>query len=248
MKKIIILMFIWLFVFSLSAFAAAIADDELVLVKGKGVPVCEAHLKNLKSLELNEMVCERDKSYPEANDITMPKWEEVDLRENKELVKRIHKFFAIGDQFGALKIIDDEKEFEEYFNRILKYNSLKKTTVNIDNHDKPEIVMLYREPRCDVERNIAYNIPYSRPLFVLDEEKKLIDVQKTEPLLQNPFPRNIEAKAVNSGYQLYDIFIYKNYRYFDKWNVYDWTLTVYKLSKSKVTEVCQYKYKTNHQK
>lgn len=237
MRRIFRVIVLVIFLLPVSVFA-----DELVLVKGKGVPVCEAHLKNLKALELNEMVCERDKAYPEANGITRPKWEELDVRENKELVRSIGKFFAVGDQFGELKIIDDEKEFEKYFNRVLEYNSLKKTIVNIDNYDKPEIVMLYRKPMCDVYRNIAYNIPYSRPLFVLDEAKNLIDVKKTEPLLQNPFPRDIKAKAVNSGYQLYDIFIYKKSIYFDKWNIYEWTLSVYKLSRGTATEVCRYKY------
>lgn len=222
----------------------AVFSGELVLIKGKGVPICEAHYKNLKSLNyLDHMVCERDKYYPEQNGITRPKWEKLDLRENKELIKRIHKFFGIGDQFGALKLIDDEKEFKKYFNdHIMEYNLLNKTTVDIGNNGKPEIVMLYREARCDVNRNIAYNIPYSRPLFVLDKAKNLIDIKKTEPLLRNPFPRDIKAKAVNRMYQLYDILIYKNTNYFDKWNVRDWTLTVYYQSKDEVKEVCRYQY------
>ncbi|MBF0329934.1 MAG: hypothetical protein HQL10_12310 [Nitrospirae bacterium] len=218
--------------------------DELVLVKGRGVPVCEAHLRNLEELGLNEMVCQRDETYPEINGITRPKWEELDLRENKELVKKIHKFFGVGDQFGKLKIVDDDEEFEEYFNRILKYDSLKKTIVDINNNGKSEVVMLYREPRCDVERNRSYNIPYSRSLFVLDEKKRLMHVRKTELLLQNIYRLNVDikSKAIESIYRLYDVFAYKGSIYFDKWNAYDWTLTVYKISNQTATEICQYKY------
>jgi len=51
--------------FVVFAFSNAIFAGELVLVKGKGIPVCEAHYKNLKSLTLNEMVCQRDESFPE---------------------------------------------------------------------------------------------------------------------------------------------------------------------------------------
>ncbi|MBI3399770.1 MAG: hypothetical protein HY026_11160 [Deltaproteobacteria bacterium] len=214
---------------------------EYVLKKGQGVEVCEAHFKNLETLTLNEMVCQRDESYPEANGITMPKWEELDLKENKELVKRIGKFFTFGDQF----IKDEMLDSEGYFNsQTLKYNSLKKTTADIDNDGKPEIVMLYREPRCDVERNIAYNIPYSRSLFVLDEAKNQIDVKKTEPLLQNISKSgyDIKTKAIESIYRLYDVFFYKKDTYFDKWFIRDWTLTVYKLSNDRGSEVCRYKY------
>jgi len=53
---------------------------------------------------------------------------------------------------------------------------------------------------------------------------------------------DIRGKAVNHGYQLYDVFIYENMTFFDKWNVYDWTLTVYKISGIEVNNVCKFKY------
>ena len=85
-----ILLFILFVVLSLPH---AVFADELFLIKGKGVPVCEAHYKNLKELNFVEhMVCERDKNYPEQNGITRPKWKELDLKENKELLKKIKKF------------------------------------------------------------------------------------------------------------------------------------------------------------
>lgn len=240
-KKITTILAIIIFVFPAIVYA-----DGLVMVKGKGCPVCEAHFKNLKSLELNEMVCERDESYPEENGITRPEWEEMDLIKNKELIKRITKFFSNGDQFSAFKLIDDEKEFEKYFEgHVLKYNLLTKTVVDTDNDGKPETVMLYREPRCNTDRNYAYNIPYSRPLFVLDKINNLIDVKKTEPFLQNiTQPRyDIKSEAQESLYRLYDVFFYKNETYFDKWFIYDWSLTVYKMSKGRTEMICKFKYK-----
>lgn len=234
MKKIVLVL-IW-FLFPAISWA-----DELVLVKGKGVKVCEAHLKNLKTLELNEMVCKRDESYPESNGITRPKWEELDLRENKELVKKLEKFFSFGDQFKEDKMFDSEGYFN---NQPLKYSSLKKTTADIDNDGKPEIVMLYRMPRCDVERNKANNMPYSQGLYLLDKAKNQIDVKKTEPLL-DPLKEYTNFKVKYGSYteRVCDVLLYKKDTYFDKWDIYNWILTVYKLSNDRGSEVCRYQYK-----
>jgi hypothetical protein len=237
-KRIIAIMFSLVFVFPALGFAG-----ELKLVKGKGVPVCEAHLKNLEALKLNKMVCQRDESYPEKNGITRPKWEIWELEEHKELVRRIEKFLDYGDQFTKVKMYDDEAEFEGYLSSVLKSNFIKISAVDIANNSKLEKVLLYSNRPCDLIENIAWNRgPYSRPLLVIDEANNRIDVKKTEPLLQNPFPRDIKAKAVNNGYQLYDIFFYKNASYFDKWNMRDLTLRVYNQSKGKTKEVCKYKY------
>ncbi|MCL4536257.1 MAG: hypothetical protein M1610_01490 [Nitrospirae bacterium] len=245
-RGIFLSLLILFFVFSASAFA-----DELKLVKGKGVPVCEAHYKNLKSLTLNEMVCERDETYPEENGITRPRWERLELKGKKELVKKIRKFFYYGDQLAKVKTYDDAAEFEDYLSSDLMSNVIKASTVDIANNGKQERVMLYSDHTCNIPENIAWNRgPYSRPLFVLDEAKDVIDIKKTEPLLQNISKSgyDIKTKAIEHLYRLYDVFFYKKDTYFDKWNMYDWTLTVYKLSKDRGSEVCRYKYKTNYQK
>jgi len=265
MRKMILILVLVLFLLPVAALA-----DELVLVKGKGVEVCEAYHKELQGMSLQDMVCGTESDFitlyddvhvniplcceekisNSTQDFKRPKWERLDLRENKELVKRIEKFFAVGDQFAEMKITDlDDNAFNEFtkltglrYNPTYTLNALYKTSVDIDNDGKAEKVLLYQDAIC------MYTHVYSRPLFVLNESKNLIDVKKTEPLLQNPFPRHLRAKAVNHLYQLYDIFLYKSNVYFDKWNVYDWTLTVYKLSKDRGSKVCQYKYKTNNQK
>lgn len=232
MKKILFL----LVLFFLSSVSFA---DELVLEKGKGVPVCEAHWKNLKTMELYTMVCKRDTYYPQENNITRPTWEKLDLRENQELVKKIHKFLSYGNQFTEMKIMDDERQFEELMDKIYtKSHALYKTAVDIDNDGKAEKVLLYSDGFC-METHV-----YSRPLLVLDENKNQIDIERTIPLLQNVRLANadLKTKAIESIYRLYDVFFYKNTTYFDKWDAYDWTLSVYKQSKDKVKEVCRYKY------
>jgi len=97
---------IFLFIlFVALTFPYAVFAGELVLIKGKGVPVCEAHYKNLKKLNyVEDIVCYRDKNYPEQSGITRPKWEELDLRGNKELVEKIKKFLEEGDQFKKVEM------------------------------------------------------------------------------------------------------------------------------------------------
>lgn len=229
MRKNIILLFILVFISPVSAFT-----DKLVLEKGKGVEVCEAYIEHIKNLSLQEMVCGEK---TETETIKRPKWERLELKENKELFKKIQKFLSDGDQFAEMKIMDDEKQFEELMdNMYTRSDALYKATVNIDNDSKAEKVLRYSEGLC-MESHV-----YARPLLILDADKNLINPVQTEPLLQNPFGKDIKSKAQNHFYQLYDIFSFKNTTYFDKWNMRDWTLSVYNLSKSKVREVCKYKY------
>ena len=233
-----ILVFILFFVVLASPFAAF--AGELYLVKGKGVPVCEAHYQNLKNLDIAEhMVCERDKYYPEQNGITRPKWEELDLKENKELVKKIMKFFYFGNQFTKIKMYDDKDEYESYLEELLRTgDTMFFTMVDINNDGKQEKVILYNHAQC------MYTHAYSRFLLVLDQVNNQIDVKKTEPLLQNTTdPRaDIRSKA-DSLYQMYDVFFYKDQTYFDRWDTDGWTGSVYIDSNGITKQLCNYKYK-----
>ncbi len=218
----------------------AVSAGELILIKGKGVPVCEAHYKNLNKLKFfEEMVCDRDKNYPQQNGITRPKWQELDLKENKDLLKKIIKFLEDGDQFKTIRMYDNESEFEGYLKLISDIGDrMLFMKVDIENDGKQEKLILYSDGRC-MDTHV-----YSRPLLVLDEVNHQIDVKKTEPLLQNTTdPRApIEAKVI-SHYQIYDVFFYERQTYFDRWDTDDRTGTVYIDSKGKTKEVCSYKYK-----
>jgi hypothetical protein len=199
-----------------------------VLVKGKGIPICEAHFKNLKSLSLNEMVCRSDEFYPEGNGITRPEWEEIDLKKNKELVKRIEKYFDFGDQNAKREMYDNEKEFDRYLDIILKIgDEIYLSNIDIDNDGKKEKILFYYSGRC------MYTHVYSRTLLVWDEHDNLINENTTKSICHDTI----------GVYQIYDVLLYKNRTYFDRWNVRDWTLHVYIHSEGKTKEVCKYKYK-----
>jgi hypothetical protein len=239
MKRKIVL-FILFVLFVVLALPYAVFPGELVLIKGKGVPVCEAHYKNLNKLKFfEEMVCNRDKYYPEQDGITRPKWKELDLKENKEVVKKIKKFFYYGDQFEKMRMYDNKDEYESYLEELLRTgDAMFFTMVNIDNDGRQEKVILYNDGRC------MDTHAYSRALLVLDEVNNQIDVKKTKPLLQNTTdPRaDIESK-VDSLYQMYDVFFYKDQTYFDKWDTSNQTLSIYIDLKGITKEVCNYKYK-----
>jgi hypothetical protein len=235
-KKILLLVLIVVLALPYAAF-----PGDLLLKKGNGVPVCEAHYKNLKELNFAQyMVCDRDKNYPEQDGITSPKWKELDLKENRELVKKIKKFLEGRDQFEKIKMYDDKDEYESYLEELLRFgDTMFFTMVDIDNDGKQDKLILYNDGRC-MDTHV-----YSRALLVIDEVNNRIDVKKTEPLLQNTTdPRaDLRSKAGESNYQMYDVFFYKDQTYFDKWNMRNWTLSVYIDSKGITKEVCNFKYK-----
>jgi len=234
-KKILVFI-----LFVVLALPYAVFAGELYLIKGKGVPVCEAHYKNLKEIKYFEhMVCDPDKYYPEENGVTRPKWKELDLRENKELVKKIKKFLDYGDQFKKIEMYDDKDEYENYLKLMpLMGNTMFFTVVDIDNDGKQEKVILYSDGRC------MYTHAYLRVLLVLDDANNQIDIKKTEPLLQNTTDPHADIRSKADGlYQMYDVFFYRDQTYFDKWDMSNWTLSVYIDSKGITKEVCSYKYK-----
>ncbi len=186
------------------------------------------------------MVCERDKYYPQQNGITRPKWQELDLKDNKELVKKVNKFSGFGNQSEKVKMFDDKDECGSYLEEIIRIgNTMFLTMVDVDNDGKEEKIILYNDGRC-METHA-----YSRGLLVLDEANNQVDVKKAEPLLQNTTdPRaDVRSKAAESNYQMYDVFFYKGQTYFDKWNVRNLTLSVYIDSKGTTEEVCNLKFR-----
>lgn len=229
--RILIALTILVCTFSISANA-----DDLVLVKGKGVCVCEALFKNLNTMDEFQIACERDKCV-EKNDIRRPKWEKLDLRENRDLMKNVLKFMTYGDQFAQLDQVA-EKNFESSIRVWLDFDSMYITNADITNTGKAERLLLYSRGRCMISRI------YAKALLVVNKDKDQIDVERTGTLLQNAARKfeNIKTQALASDYMIYDVFFYKNTTYFDKWNARDWTLSVYETTNNGTKEICRYKY------
>ncbi|HEX20383.1 MAG TPA: hypothetical protein ENG78_06160 [Acidiferrobacteraceae bacterium] len=225
------------FVFLLLSTPAIIYAGEYVLMKGRGVEVCEIYKKNLNSFG-HIMACER-KINPKFADLKKPIWKKLDLWENRELLRRAEKFLEFGSQHvESGTMYDNTAEFEAYVKKSIPYNlnALYTTKIDINNDKKVEIILRYKRGRCLRTRHFGI------PILVLDNTGQSIDEKRSKPLLQNRF--RTENQAGRWSYNLYDIFRYKKKMYFDKWD-YDARviLYVFQLKNNRSKMICKYKYK-----
>jgi len=229
------------FLITFSAFAVAmplVLAGQYELVKGEGVEVCEAYKKNLNSFSKLRypMACER-KINPEMKDFSQPNWKEVDAWQNKELIRKIAKFLEPN-----AKSIDVNIDY--WFSNLKEgikngHVRLSAVFIDIDNDEKADNVAKYIDGACGMAHL------YSTPIVVLDGEGKQLDIEKTKPLLQNDSMDREKYPAGGWHYSMYDIFLYKNQVYFDKWSDVESEtgfLQVYKTEKNKTRKLCKYKY------
>ncbi len=241
MRKMTLVFFILFFAFPVSSLAG-----EYVLVDGKGREVCEAYGKNLNSFALHSpipMICER-KINPESNDFQHPKWEEIDLWEYRELLRRIERFLGDAGAYG------DSEKWPHLWEEQLKWRIEHKfitvllTNVDIDNDGKIEHVIKYINGHCPESRS------FGTPILVINDKRDAIDIDKSKHLLQNP---KFVGTSLSEGWDLamYDVFLYKGKIYFDRWSQsYDQRgylrvfLTELENSVNPLTkEICRYQYK-----
>lgn len=235
MRRIIILLFILVFIFSVSAFAG-----EYVLVKGKGVEVCEAYGKNLNSFGY-VMACEREIN-PVFKEFSKPEWKEMDILENLDLVIKLTRFLEGEDYPEEHPFWSPDAKLESFIKHNTKYGHLviKLTQVDIDNDGKKENVIKYYDGKCGIS---SY---YATPLLVLNDDKKEIEIKKTSSLLQKP--EGVVGLIKMGKFTMRDVFVYKNKVYSDRWidaGDEKWVLEVFVTESKKdgiTKEVCKYRY------
>jgi len=246
-------------------FSSVCFAGEYVLVKGKGVDVCETYKSNLNSFNLYNpyvMACER-KINPKFADLKKPEWEELELSEHVELIKKIELFL------GNYVVTSDNVEgWEEYIKGLIKDEriSIELSQIDINNDGKKENVIKYLHGACLANY-------YGAALMVLNGNEDDIDIEKTKPLFQNPpsascrLPSGpchlIKNRPFSAGWDntMYDVFIYKNKVYFDRWRNIDLSPDYRKIIKThklikvfitepdkagngKTTEICRLKFTT----
>ncbi len=216
MKKIVLVLILFLF-------PAAVFAGEYVLIKGKGVEMCEAYGKNVNSMHPpKSLVMPYEQILnPEFKDFSKPAWEATF---SQELFDKINLFLWERDvnpiyRFPVTEYKNWRGTPEQYALAWEHYKGNRQKTlslglpvskVDIDNDGKTE--------------NIAYDSVNNRILMVLNDDKTEIDLKKTALVLQHP-SRKAEGKGelTADGRRIsdamhsvaYDVFIYKQKTYFD---------------------------------
>ncbi len=248
MKKMVLVLILFLF-------PAAVFAGEYVLIKGKGVEVCEEYGKNLNSLNppLFRTMYER-KLNPEFKDFSKPEWEKLyyEHRESEKLFPKIDLFVWESDADPShhnfvrkgKNLRNTQKQRTEAWKRYkadrqaLLRPGLPISKVDIDNDGKIE--------------NIARDSVNNNILLVLNGDKTDIDLKKTALLLQHQsLPVDVEADIYDHVH--YDVIIYKNKAYFDLWkdvreekrdiNSIWGILQVFITENQKTEELCTYNYR-----
>jgi len=156
------------------------------LIKGKGIKVCEAYARYLAT-QIYQLRCDRDVP-PQIAELQKPSWKELDVKENKLLVLRIENYLEIPRDEKAtapFRPVHREGELTTYSPPM--HARLAVAQIDIDNDGNKETVARYRSFMCQ-EWDIAERAPHWKgPLVVFDSNSKRIDIEKTYPLMQNPW-------------------------------------------------------------
>lgn len=204
------------------------------LVQGQGVEVCEAYGKSLNSFRQlpYPMACER-KLDPKLSQFAKPKWEEMDVWSNRQLLRDVEYFFRLEWRIDY-----------ETWQRILaqrihdRHRRLLLADVDINNDEKKDNVLKYINGSCTGTHF------YATPLLAIKANDSTLDIEKTHHLLQNPG----STEAGRWGYTMYDVFIYKNQTYFDRWSELadqKGVLKVFQTRDNQTQELCSYRYEAN---
>lgn len=216
--------------------AGTVSAGKYELIKGKGVEVCEMYERNLNFFNYESpMRCTREIS-PTVKDLKKPKVKEMDLWENRDLVRKIDELYG-WNYFNA------NENFEEWVNALKrrirsKHTALQLLEIDIDNDGKTESVLKYYDGKCESAKSYAISI------LVATKGQSALDIGRSEQLFRNPGKSN-EYVTGNWLYAMYDVFSYKNEAYFDRWSDYrsdTGVLRVFKAERNRTKEVCVYRY------
>lgn len=239
---------------------------EYVLIKGKGVEVCEEYGKNLNSFNLHNkyvMACER-KINPEFTDFKKPEWVVVDLWENRKILEKIARFLGERHPISSKKVgkephysYSDFQEWEGQLRNMIegKYApTVEEVQIDIDNDVNKENIIKYSDGNCPGGNY------FGAALIVLNDNKSEIDIEKTKQLLQNPqyYPK-LPNELLSRGWEfsMYDVFLYKGKSYFNRWSgnqapgskdkidiLKVFVTETNKAKKVSTKEICRYRFKS----
>ena len=219
------------------------------LIEGKGVEVCEIYKKNLEALSNPNLACERKVSPEYEGLIKLPEWRKLDLWENRNLWAQVEKMARGGvnflDRMASKETLwDDQREIDKlakrYQEHVEQYHEevykLYVAKIDVDNDGKNEPVLREGGGLCG--EHVHYK---SIALFVLDEKGNSVSLQKSRPLFQdsgsNRWVKEVQRNGIFGNGSMYDIFIYKDQTYFDRWS--STGIGIYKISNGKTEAICR---------
>ena len=252
----------------LSVFVASVTTAEpplsspyhFEMLEGQGVEVCEACLKAFEAIawgpdEVGLSGCERN--YESAFGLSAPSWTELEPLKHLALLKKVMMFLSpvdpeshVGRGLAPLEgtIYENDDTFKRQIKGEMKYEriAISRAMIDIDNDGRPEPVFKYRDGNCPNP-----NAPPppramgpSRALVVLTSDRKGIDRNKTDIVMQNDGKRPGHPVG-NPGGRIYDVFSMMGVTYFDVWDnegLNPDTVYLYQAKGYMVSRICKYRY------
>ena len=208
------------------------------LIKGKGVEVCKAYEKSLNSFHyFLPMTCEREVD-TEVREFSKPKWQKVDAIKNFSLARTVDEFLQPElygrTTEGSLATLKQRAQNEGIL--------MSLSDIDINNDGNTESVLKFNYGPCAPPGSGGW---WATPILVLNEKRNSIDLEKSAHLLQNESTDKERYPAGGWRYTMYDIFLYREKAYFDRWSDFlseTGTLHVFVTEKSKTKEICTYKF------
>lgn len=231
------------FVIVNTIYVSPVRGDTYSLEKGAELEICKQYKLGVEIALLNTTArCER-KFLPGFVALKNPKWESLDLWENKDLFKKIYKFSKWGNIGKRHSVLDNETEYNKMVNLWKNNNSLslQVASIDIDNNKRLDRVLMVTEGSCETSTGAPFysNLVVLKDMQTIDEEKTMLLDQNI--LYDKQIGQWVDAKF-NIDYMQYDVFMYEGQVYFDKSDIRnDDGLTVYKLDIEGVNEICHMK-------
>lgn len=215
------------------------------LIKGKGVEVCEVYGRNLNaSGEIWPMNCER-KVLPQfaKEGLTKPEWRSLDPVKHFDLVIDVDRLLNPTVYVSGKAPKGDL----DILRRRAEKGTISLNIANIDfNHDGNREPVLKFSYGCSPPGSGGW---WATPLLVADPSLSRVDLPKSRPLLQNEMSDAKKYPAGGWTYAMYDVFLFKNKSYFDRWSDFKaetGTLRVFQTERNITTEICTYEYRYDH--
>ncbi len=215
------------------------------LVVGKGIEVCEAYLKNLKSFPKHPpVVCERPLN-PKFTDFSKPQWQPLEVWPNRHLLRQARRnepfYFQFSDEEFEKRDPYDKWEANMQARLAERAMTFEIADLDVDQDGTTETVLRFDIAfPCDPANESQFATPAGILFYILTPDGQGIDGQKTRLLLPSSAGRP-------------DLFLHKGRVFFSEWggnlefkggHFYLWS-QIYIAPGVPDHKACKYKYRSS---